>query len=890
MAGRGVEADRTPGTRACAARCFPRILVFGLLLGGIAHAEVLCERERIRLAAPIEIENVGEWIRPEELKRGMLEVSLSVNSHSDGWTIGRGEIVLHDGAARYPLKTPLFREGAANLGRLESHKALHLVFGLPENLDRTKPMRLLIQGGIYAWGGGKDSERFCLTIWRGPRAVAVATVDAMGRMLTVDASKSMGDIARYEFEVRGAGKQTTTGPRWSVRMSAVSAAEGTVTVIAKDGARHTAKFTAERSAPAAELPGEVLVGVCIYPETELTADEIARLEADGKKEWEAPYRKERHSPAFYIDKAVEEQLGNLIVTWPEVAKTAGWSVAQEAAHIGALADQGIYSMTIYQMVDRATAAKFAKAGRDRFFLGNNMGEFASYMYQPARSAQACKVPQEGNLEECRDWFVRDYIAQGARNYHRSYDRVLSTSGSALAAYELEGGIDVMVSELFAIGACNLAYATAEMRGAARKWKPVYWGGWLAHEWQTVGIPFQAEEKFPLLRAGLYQQFLMGSSLIVLESGSQTTQAGFYTKESGEKNFTYSEDPPRRYRTEMREFYRYVKTHPRAAGLPETRVAVALGHCDSYVGMYIDWLPQWAQFETAKKNPNWLYGTPERTWQLAQNVLFPRPARAVGDYQNAWLAGSPLGQVDIVPIDRTTDPEDLQSYRAIAYAGWNTMNDTIADTLRKYVERGGRLLICMPHLSTRVDREYREYGVADLLGEGDLSRLLPLKVTGRKAVAGKVTLRDRAFDVPTDEATAPLTGENVAQIEVGTGVRTLYSDVDGAPVAVRCSVGKGEVVVLLTWEYPGKPSIARLYAHLLNAFVASERGEVHITEKGENPPRHDGPETSSISYAVYADRIYLLNMDTRTPHTFDLHQGDRVSTVTLKPVEFREMGR
>jgi hypothetical protein len=122
------------------------------------------------------------------------------------------------------------------------------------------------------------------------------------------------------------------------------------------------------------------------------------------------------------------------------------------------------------------------------------------------------------------------MAQGARNYRRIYDLVFSTSGSALAAYELEGGVDVMIG-IVRNRRRQPAYATAEMRGAARKWKPVYWGGWLAHEWQTTGIPFQAKEKFPLLRAGLYQQFLMGSSLIVLESGSQTTQAGFYTREA-----------------------------------------------------------------------------------------------------------------------------------------------------------------------------------------------------------------------------------------------------------------------------------------------------------------------------------------------------------------------
>lgn len=97
-------------------------------------------------------------------------------------------------------------------------------------------------------------------------------------------------------------------------------------------------------------------------------------------------------------------------------------------------------------------------------------------------------------------------------------------------------------------------------------------------------------------------------------------------------------------------------------------------------------------------------------------------------------------------------------------------------------------------------------------------------------------------------------------------------------------------MVLMWEYPGHPAIAKLYAHLLNAFAASERGDVFITERGECAPRCDGPETASISYAVYADRIYLLNMDTRAPRTFDLHQGGRVRTLTLKPVEFRDEER
>ncbi|HQQ92623.1 MAG TPA: hypothetical protein PLU38_12255, partial [Kiritimatiellia bacterium] len=65
-----------------------------MLVYSVARAEILFERENIRLVAPIEIENVGEWIRSEDRVRGTLAVYLSVNSHSDGWTISQGEIAL----------------------------------------------------------------------------------------------------------------------------------------------------------------------------------------------------------------------------------------------------------------------------------------------------------------------------------------------------------------------------------------------------------------------------------------------------------------------------------------------------------------------------------------------------------------------------------------------------------------------------------------------------------------------------------------------------------------------------------------------------------------------------------------------------------------------------
>ena len=374
-------------------------------------------------------------------------------------------------------------------------------------------------------------------------------------------------------------------------------------------------------------------------------------------------------------------------------------------------------------------------------------------------------------------------------------------------------------------------------------------------------------------------------MIILESASQTTQAGAYTKGSGKRNSGYSDHAPVRYRQEMRDFYRYVREHPRVTGIPESRLALVLGHCDSFVGHFIDWLPQWGQFAQARTNANWLYGTPERSWLAAQNVLFPTPAGATGPYANAWLGGSPFGQVDICQIDRLTTIDDLSKYKGLAYAGWNSMNTEITAVLSQYVQQGGRLLICLPHLSTRLDREYRRYDVDDLIGNGNLLALVPVTVKGSKSLATQPTFADKNLTAPAPSVLATLKDERVADVAVGPDAEVLCGTPD-APVVVRFRQGRGEIILLLTWEYPGKPSIAGLYQHLLAEFASSLHGEVYVTETGEAEPR-SGPNTAFIAYATYPDRTYLLNMDTQSPHSFWLHRGTQTSLLTLRPAELRE---
>ncbi len=857
------------------------------------------EKRDIPLGSRLEISAIKQLITQKDIDAGEFDLYLTITK-GQAWTIARGGIWIGDGVSRCELVESPFKGDAANCGLIRPTQPLRLRFQVNKNVDFGKDLVLTLENGIYSWGAPRGP--FDLLLWRGAQVfLAARPISTFPRLFTIDASRHTGKIVRYRYAFEGVEPVESENPVFKIRVPASGNLTGTVTAF--DQADRPREFPIRlEQPPAKRLPplDTLLVGVCIYPEEELTGEEIAALEADGKTEWGGPYRRERHLPEYYIDQAIREELGNLIVAWPgtnENKKEDGTKgnlqekrIRREAKWVKKLAESGIYYMTIYQNCGRNHAELLHESADNKYFLGNNIGEFSSYIYQGRNAADACGVPQKGNLRECRDWFVNQWVGRCTQRNRESYDFIWSTCGAAIGAHEMEGGVDAILSELYAIGASNLSYATAEMRGGARKWKPAYWGGWLAQEWQTGNIPYQAEQKYQLLRAGLYQQYLMGSSVIVLESGTQTTQAGFYTKDSGKRNYSAREKPPTRYRKEMRDFYRYVKTHPRDRGTPETRFALANGYCDSFVGIFIDWLPQWSQYESAKKNPRWLYGAPEQTWLAAQSVLFPLSQDVLKPYRNSWLSGSPFGQVDIVQIDPLTTADDLGSYNVLAYAGWNSMTSRIAQTLAKYVENGGTLFLSLPHLSTRLDREYVDYTASDLVGSGDLSLLIEAKVAGRRAGKGNGSFQKNWANIRAGSPLVMPAGEPIADVTLGETVETLVRDSAGQPLVISQARGQGRMVLLLTWEYPGKKTIAPLYKNLLAALAAADMGDVYLTECGATTPRETDPNLSAVAYAVYPSKIYVLNLDSQAEREVDLHRGGTTETLTLHPLEFREIAR
>lgn len=905
----------------CRLLCFA-VLLF--LIGVPAYADTGLNAESDRdaytelyfaenqtLAEPLEVPLPPEIFPSNTVSEGAkgaappeLILQMDVQNPSCGWTLpGTHPVFITDGTVRI---FPVF----SNSGRISSSETLPLHFLLPESSSvRDDSWKLVIPGGIYSWE--TPVGEFSVRIYTGERLLVSVQTDTGNRMFRAEAA-AVPNTEYYVWRLPSGECIKTSEPKLKGRFPILAPGENSfslnVSAVKSTGKTLQTTVTVPENPPLT-LPvpsGKMLAGCCFYPSIPDAAPDLPAIREVRKilTSWNAPKLTESRYSFEYVNEFLKEPFGNLAVFWsyapgpaPGKGKEAGNTVSaeeMEELYVKKLAGAGIYSMTIYQHAPPTRAQRLARAGDGRF-LNNNLGEYASYMYQGPEAARACGIPEMDDVLRCRDFFVETYIRRGVSSYKRSYPFLFSTSGSTLANDEMEGGVDFLCSELFAVGAQNLAYASAEMRGAARKWGPApegCWGGWLAHEWQTCDIPYDSPVKFRLLEAALSQQFLLGSSFVVLESGSQTTQAGFYTRNSGKKNFSYDDFPPSEYRRTMKRFYDFTRSEEgNRCGMPQTRIALAHGNGDSYVGMFLSSAPVWGQHETAEKDPRWRYGTPEKTDEVLQKLLFPCDSAALSPYENRFLAGNPFGCADVTGIDENTRPEDLARYSLILYGGWNTMTPRIAEILNQYVENGGTVFLSLPHFSTRTDRESQNYGVSDLLNGGNLAPLFHVRITGRKNVSGNVTGNAAGNVSPeTSElfstsgfAEGSLLNESAAEIQWEGETPEILARVGETPVLVREKRGKGAVYLLLAWEYPGKPGLEPLYSRIVTELA--RRFPLDAVVEAE-------PEALALlSWSVFEDKIYVLNLDCSQTVFCRVRDGKHeVQTLELSPCEMRILPR
>lgn len=595
-------------------------------------------------------------------------------------------------------------------------------------------------------------------------------------------------------------------------------------------------------------------------------------------------------------------------------------------------EKGIYSTFIYTNSEPRWLEKFQEVGD--FYLGYDFGEryglsMASAMKKTGKKMEEITLDDLGQDLVER---VSDYVGE---RHAKGWGFVMATSSSFTMDYEVEGGTDIPLVEDFPFP--NHNFASAYSRGLYRQYDLPVWGSHLAHEhyaWQPVKSPY----RMPLLSAAFLQKYMAGSKIMINESGNWFVE-GTLIEDSPRHDFPavplkpeeapwggdptnvvpkfvpymdearklyhtcdYGSDICRAYRKRISDFYDFVKANGTPAGQPESTMAIIKGRNDFSTAAYVPTYAIAGAFERADVDNRWFQGQPEIGWEIVRKTFFPTKD-VTGEYPNHYLSGTPLGMADVVTFAKSDLDADClaKNYKALAFAGWNTATPKQYEVLVDYVKRGGILFVSIPHLSTNATRNFTSYGVDELINGGDFSELCGVKVKGRGPYTYWVTA-PRDGDGSLGFKFCRRFGINFVphgDIEItDPDAEVLVCDDEQAdPILIRRKLGKGMVLFLNSWYYPGawasddgpggRVGSTGLIGAIYRYLAKLSRGTIWTTEVGTDDP---GEECSYIAYSYFPESgdICLQNADFDRPHTFDLHTPDGVRTVELPGATFRRI--
>lgn len=352
------------------------------------------------------------------------------------------------------------------------------------------------------------------------------------------------------------------------------------------------------------------------------------------------------------------------------------------------------------------------------------------------------------------------------------------------------------------------------------------------------------------RTSLYHAYLRGADPIYIESALE----GF-TAHGQCKDFDHPETV--RFRQVFCAFAEWVRTHPRADGLPKSVVGAIQGRNDGYIGGF-----QTHLYGQRNDDAFLLTEADRQSWSIFDG-LYRRGAwqdpEASGE--SDFSGNPPLGMAGILPYDA---PDELWTdYRLLFFLGRNTMDDALYERLVRYVENGGVLILNVSHMDV-ADRP----GVAfQPYNDGDWTRLLGVKcVSGQvsRVLCGvKFTETPMCFGtfqpvLPACDPKFPDGGFTVPRLEVTTARRfAVASDrfndesfASDMPSVLFCNrKGRGFVVLLASSEPPGAAGVCGLYSLLIKKAL----------EKVDVWPKVVCSDT--VRWSVYGDgTVYVLNTE------------------------------
>ena len=618
-----------------------------------------------------------------------------------------------------------------------------------------------------------------------------------------------------------------------------------------------------------------------------------------------------------VELCAREGVGNTLQFWQSNEKLH--ELALKAKELG------LCSTCIYSTATNGLARKIA-SDLGPLWLGYDFGErynFSLYNNWDNRGVTLEALAQE----------YMNRVHKHVGDLHDAgWGNVMATSANFSLDYEVAAGVEIPCTEDFPFG--DLTLASALSRGLYRQYDLPMWGAHLAHEWYSW-IPHRNPYKMKTLETAFYLKYMTGAKLIVNESGNWQLQSSLcedspmgqlpkpLRKLSANLNdpenrkaveavlpearrkfayIDYRSPVALKYRKIISDFTSFCKKNPAPKGQPEATWAIAKGNLDLGGASFVPGNAICGAYDLARKNPNWMCGLPEMSWETVRKAVMPMPPMLAPN-KNIHFSASPYGLCDIVSFacDNVTAEHLLKNYKVLMFAGWNTCSEKQYKVLCDYVKGGGKLVIGLSHLSADMTRDYTNPSVGKLVNKGDFSELCGFKVVGESA-------RKYWATGPSEEKNClgfaqrrrfgymclPLGKLEFAAPESNFEFLAV-DDEEGEPFILRCKRGKGEVFFMNWWAYPAAANMdvgcgsevadVGMVGYLYQYCAKLGRGNVWITGPDfENPDEDCG----WILYSYFPDegKIYLLNLDYERERKCVLQQFGDKEFIALKGGEFR----
>lgn len=397
--------------------------------------------------------------------------------------------------------------------------------------------------------------------------------------------------------------------------------------------------------------------------------------------------------------------------------------------------------------------------------------------------------------------------------------------------------------------CSQARPAAEALGS---------GEWGVHIAIHHAVQPYFETHLGIYFLSIFQPWMMGASMIYEEDSLFIMFK--------EERLAWDDYLTKGKRDMTREFYRFIKTHPRK-GKATRRIAFLEGRYAAPFNGFICDCEQdphysvWGLF--GNNDPVWGHGQPEKCRQLL-DVLMPgastHPLRQRYDKRRFFFSGTPYGDFDEVPVE--ANEGYFHQYSLLLNIGWNTMIAEDYAKLKNFVENGGVLFTGIPQFSTHIKRDFlRDWQELALWNNGDLSEICGVKILGpgiEYSGQWNAATRERFPNVELSAIPNDSINEDgpcrLAEVELNGAEVAAWDASNGKPLVVRHKLGRGYVYLLTAWAYPGHEQLQQTAASWIAKLAGDCRGDYYVEDNSREVFWNVWHESE------FHSRIMLLNTD------------------------------